>query len=62
MLYLTNKSNKKAKHFTVIGIINSFRDTICCVVIIEGKEELFYIRYGIDFSEYKVRDESDGGE
>ena len=47
------------KHFTVIGITNLLGEPICCILIIESKEELFGIRAGIYFSKNKVGDESD---
>ena len=56
------KATRKEKHFTVIGIINLLVEPICCILIIEGKAQLFYIRYGIDLSKEKVGDDIDGEE
>ena len=53
------KSTKKRNISQLLGLKNYPGEPICCIVIVEGKEELFGIRYGIDFSKNKVRDESD---
>ena len=36
-------STTKAKHFTVIGLTNVFGELIFCIVIVEGKEQLFVV-------------------
>ena len=54
VIYYTKKSNKKVKHFTVIGLTNLLGEPISCIVIIEGRESLFDIRAGNDFSKDKV--------
>ena len=56
------KTTKIAKHFTAIGITNLLGEPSCCILIIEGKWEPFYIKAGIDFSKEKVGYESDGEE
>ena len=35
---IAQRKAKKVKNFTVIGITNLLGETICCIVIIEGKE------------------------
>ena len=57
-LYCTKKSDL-TQHFTVIGITKLLGGPMCCVLIIEDKEELFDIIYRIIFSREKVGDESD---
>ena len=54
------KATRKEKCFTVIGLTNLIGEPYCCIVIIEGKEEFFDIRYVIDFYKDKVGDEIDG--
>ena len=54
------KATIKVKHFTVIGLKNLLVDTICCIVIIEGKEQWFDTRDGIALFRDKVGDEIDG--
>ena len=56
------KATRKAKHFTVIGIINLPGQPICCVVIIEGKHLVFDIQACIDLSKVKVGDKGGGEE
>ena len=53
------KATRKEKHFTVIGIINLLVEPICCILIIEGKAQLFYIRDSIYLSKEKVGDDID---
>ena len=48
------KTTRKAKHFTVIGLKNLLGEPIFCIVIIEGKEQLFDILTGIDLYKEKV--------
>ena len=60
-LYCENKSNKK-KHFTVIGLTKLLCEPIFCILIIEGKEQLFDIWDGIYLSKEKVGYESYGEE
>ena len=48
------KATRKTKHFTVIGLTNLLDDSICYIVIIEGKEQLFDIRAGICLSKDKL--------
>ena len=50
------------KHFTVIGLTKLLGEPICCIIIIECKEELFDIRSGNDLSKEKVGYESGGEE
>ena len=56
------KTTIKLKHFIVIGLTNLLGEPICCILIIEGKEQCFYIWDGIDLSKEKVGDESGGEE
>ena len=53
---------KETKHFTVIGLTNLLGEPFFYIVIIEGKEKLFNIRAGIDFSKEKFGDDNDGEE
>ena len=48
------KEKKKVKKITVIGITNLLGEPICCIVIVEGKEELFGIRDDIDILRRKL--------
>ena len=48
------KATIKAKHFTVIGLTNLLGEPIFCIVIIEGKEQLFGIWAGIDVCKEKL--------
>ena len=48
------KSTRKLKIFTVIGLTNLLGEPIFCIVIIEGKEQLFGIWAGIDVCKEKL--------
>ena len=48
---IVQRKYKKSKKFTVIGITTLIAEAIFCIVIIVGKKEPFYIRYGIFFQE-----------
>ena len=54
------KSTKKVKHFTIIGITNLIGEPICCILIIEVKEEPIDIRASIDFYKEKFGYKRDG--
>ena len=56
------KETKKAKRFTVIGLTKLLCEPIFCILIIEGKEQLFDIWDGIYLSKEKVGYESYGEE
>ena len=58
-LYFTNKCNKKSKYFTVIGLSKSLGEPICCIVIIEVKEYIFWYQDWYWFSKDKFGDNSD---
>ena len=36
--YISQKKQKEKKRFTVIGLKKLLGETICCIVIIEGKD------------------------
>ena len=56
------KQQQKWNISQLLGLQNLPIKPICCIVFIEGKQQLFDFRAGIDLSTEKVGDESDGEE